>query len=246
MPRVRPILVLAAAAVLGATFAAALPDPPAARAADDKDVKKAQALKAKRDAFRKKLKEAGKHPFFDLSYAADQKAVQETRWTQTDPPPFADVSEEKGGQFFAVWSPDITKGFGIEIQVVKYLHKQPNSTGGYNVTFEHVGMTCSTADKAKMIEGTWKDWMKQVKEPVEAKCQEPKKKKVGPADTWASVVGTEPQGGKRERRDFYAWADGGSTWIAIVKFSDKFLDDPLILAKAEEYIGTWKDPKAPN
>ena len=250
MARIRSIFVLAAAAVLGgalfATYSAHIASPPSARAADDKDAKKAEKLKAKRDAFRTKLKEAGKFPFFDMSYAADQKAVQETRWTQTDPPPFADVSEEKGGQFWAVWSPDITKGWGVEIRVIKYIHKSLDGKSEFSMNFEHAGKTCKTADKKAMIEGFYEDWLKQARDVVESKCVEPKKKKVGPTEMWASIVGTDPEAGKRERRDFYLWTDANTTWIAVVRFNDKYLDDPGILEKAEEFIGTIRDLKPPT
>lgn len=236
--------VLAAAAVLAGVAVAGIAFPPAAEAGDD--VKKALELKKKRDAFRKKLKDDQKLPFFDLSYAADLKVCKDLRWTQTDPPPFQEVKEEQGGQFFAVWSPDITKGTGIVIKAIKMVHKLGNSE--YSNEFKYIGKKVKCSDDDGILEGYYEDF-KIVAKPDErqlAKCIAPKKRKVGPADGYASVWGTDPETKKPTRQDFYKWKSGNETWVVIAEFNEKFLDDPDILEKAEELIRSIKELKPPK
>jgi len=237
-------LVAALSAALGGVAATAVLPPPVW--AGDKDLKKLEALKAKREEFRKKKKEEGKFPFFDLSYAADTKSMKETRWTQTDPPPFQEVSEDKGGQFFATFSPDITKGSAIEIKAIKYIHGDSVKKLEYSMNFEHAGISCKCADKDKMIEGFYLDEKRRMKDVIEDKCVEPKKAKVGPAKAYASVTGTDAQSGKRKRVDFYMWTDPNVTWILIVEINDKFIDEEGITDKAEDLIRSIKPLKAPD
>lgn len=241
MNRARFVLLLAAAAALGGvTASAALP-----AFAGGNDVKKIEALRKKRDDYRKKQKDAGKLPFFDLSYAADPKAVQETRWSQTDPPT-SDAKEYEGLQFNAAWSPDITKGGAIRMFVQKFPHKTEDGKGKYTMNWEHAGKTCDCSDSDAMLLGKYLNEKRQMKDPIEKKCVEPKKRKVGPCDGYASVWGTDSQSQKRTRQDFYKWVDSGATWLITVVFEEKYLDDPGVMEKAEELIKTMRELKAPD
>lgn len=249
MARIRPTLILTLSLALGAAAAALAPiDARPALAGDaNKDLKEAEKLKKRRDAFREKLKKEGKFPFYDLSYAADQKACKESRWSQTDPPPVsaADLSEEKGHQFWATWSVDVTKGQGIEIRVIKMLHKpSPTQKGVYE--FKKIGQTVDVADDGKMIQGFYDETRKEFTNLVEAKCVKPTKKSIGPTKMFCSIFGTNTESQKRERKDFYVWTGPNTTWLTIVTFSDKYLDEPGILDKAAEFIGTWRELKAPD
>jgi hypothetical protein len=250
MSRIRPTLILALAALGGAALSIAA-DPAPLLAKDEKkkddakDAKKAADLKKDRDAYREKVKKEGKLPFFDLSYAADPVKIEDTRWTQNDPP-HPQAEEDKGLQLNAMWSASAQQQGGITVRVNKFIHTSPDGKSVYSYTFEKAGIQCKTAEIGKMTEGFYEDWKKELKDVVEKKCKAPDKCKVGPASTYASVVGTDPEAQKRERRDIYTWLGPNTTWAAIVTISDKYLDDPAIMKKAEEFIGSFKELKAPK
>jgi hypothetical protein len=241
MTRPQFLLVLACAAALGGLLASAT-----VPALAGNDVKEMEALKAKRDKYRKGLKEKGKMPFFDLSHAADPAKVQETRWTQSDPPPYQGVEEEKGVQFHAVWSPDITKGSPITVMIQKFIHKSPDGKSVYSLPFDHAGMKPECSDDDAMLDGFFLDTKRKMKEVKDEKCQKPKKTNVGPADGFASVVGLDPDSNKRERLDFYKWKTTNVTWIAKVTYEEKVMDDKDIIIKGEEFMKTITKLKPPE
>jgi len=256
MARTRTTLIVTVAALFGGLAASAAldarpvfaKDTPKDTAKDAKDAAKdaqdAAALKKKRDDFRAARKKEGKLPFLDLSYAADPVAIKDTRWTQTDPP-HPQAKEETGTQLSAGWSASTTQPGGISVVVNKYIHKSLDGKSEFTFNFEKAGITCKTADKAKMAEGFFMDWKKELKAD-DAKCTPPKDSNVGPADTYASVAGTDPVAQKRTRKDLYVWTGPNTTWVALVEFSDRFVDDKDILAKAAAFIGSFKKLKAPD
>lgn len=207
-----------------------------------KEAKEAAELKAKRDKFRDKLITDGKMPFYDLSYVADPKAAQETRWSQSNPP-HPQAEEEKGLQFAASFKVSASQEGGIDIRGHKFIHKSLDGKSEYSYKFDRAGFDCKTADMKKMCEGFFTEWKKEMVDVREEKCVEPKKSSVGPADVFASVIGTNKESQKRERRDFYAWTGPNTSWFLIVTFSDKWLDEPAILVKAEEFVKTIKECK---
>lgn len=246
MSSIRTALVLALAAFAGAALAAPLPvfakdDPKAAKEAKD-----AEALKKRRNEYREKLKtKEGKLPFFDLSYAADPVKIKDTRWTQSDPP-HPQAKEEDGMQLNATWSASQQQQGGIRVQVYKMIHKSLDGKSEFSYPFTNAGKQPKCADQSGMTEGFFLEWKKTMGDVVEKKCVEPKKSGVGPASQFASVIGTDKESQKRERRDVYTWLGPNATWVTLVTFSDKYLDDPAILAKAEEFIDSFKELKPPK
>jgi hypothetical protein len=244
MPLTRKSLVLAASALVGAALGAALPlEARSALAGDlNKDLKDAEALKKKRDTFREKLKKEGKFPFFDLTHAADQKVAQETRWSSDDMKSDKAL-EEPGPQLHAVWSASTTQQGGIDVMIHKFLHNSLDGKSEYTYTFEKAGKKAKTNDKKGIAEGFYLEWMKELKDPVPTKCKEPKKTTVGPAELYATVVGTDPASQRRVRWDLYIWTGPNTTYFTKVEIGDKYLDDPDIMKKAEDFIGSIKEIK---
>lgn len=238
-------LTTAAALLAAATGLVVIPE---RRAYAGDKVAEAAALAKKRDEFRKKRKEEQKLPFLDLSYAADLKVCKETRWTQTDPP-HPEATEESGMQFRAGWSPDITKGGGISVTAYKWIHKSPDGKSVYTYEFKLLGTKCNTSESDKMMENFYAEDLKKLNpdDNQKTKCKKPAKKKVGPpTEMWASAWGTDPESKKRTRRDTYMWVDGGATWMIFAEFDEKYLDDPEIMDKAEDFIASIKPLKPPK
>lgn len=240
MSRSRTAWILACAAVAGACLASAPPSP--AFAKDEKgdtakDAKKAEQRKKDRDAFRQKRKDEGKLPFYDLLYAADPKAIEDTRWSQTEPD---SPDEEKGFQLLASWSASLTQGGGITVQIQKF----PHSSGGQPQGFKFDGKEVKTSDVQGVAVGITAERTKGISDIRKDKSVlEPKKSKVGPADLYLSFYGTDKAAQKPTRMDYYFWAGSAATYMAEVTFSDKYLDDAAILKKAEEFVGSIKPLK---
>ena len=239
MQRSFRLAVAAVAALAAGAVVATLP--PAALAKDD-----AAERKEKRDAYKKKLKEEKKLPYHDLSYFVDVGTAKETRWTQTDPPPFDDLSEKKGGQFFATFALKEGSPPVVRVTIQKFLAKDGNTS--YSLPFEYAGYSADCGDKKKMITGFYEDWIKKNTEPLKDKCDEPKKAAAaGPADLFATAVATDKESKKRERRDWYAWLGEGATWIAQFSYPDyEMVEKGKLNERVAEFMKYTKEAKPPK
>jgi len=236
MQRSARLAVAAAAALMAAAIVSA--EPAAVFAKDD-----AAERKAKREEFKKKLKEDKKLPYHDLSYMVDVGTAKETRWSQTDPPPAEDLSEKKGVQFYATFTLKEGSPPVVRVVVQKFLAQDGNST--FSLPFEYAGFSAPCGDKKKMIQGFYEDWIKKNTEPVKGECIEPKKAgAAGPADLFASAVATDKESKKRERRDWYAWLGEGATWIAQFSYPDyEMVEKGKLNERVAEFMKYTKEVK---
>lgn len=236
------IFALALATAVGAVAGSAVM--PVTAFAKDDPVK----LKEDREKFRKKQEEAGINCYLDMTYGVDRgpkdKPKIDSRWSKTTTQ--EDWKEDKGPQFRIVFSdPKVTDGSGIVFFVQKFIHKQGNSE--FNVPFEHAGKSPKTADKNGMIEGFYAEYANSFKDLIKEKCVQPKKVKKGPADLFASVVGTAPGSGKRERMDFYIWQGPNTTWAVTVTYTGLCQDKSESFEdKVDDVLKAHKELKAPN
>lgn len=237
----RPISIALVAAVLGAVVAHEVTHPRSAAAAKDDPA----VIKKKRDDLRAKLKEEKKFAFWDLSYAVDVKAVGELRWEHSDPPPFNDLSEKKGGQFFAQLPLKTGDAPMIKVLIQKLIHKEGNSE--FNISFDHAGMSgIKTNDKNKLAEGFCKDWLKQATDPVTKECVlEPKGAKgMGPADVFTAAVATDKESKNRERREWYLWLAPNATYVAAVTYPQyDYYEKAKLKEKVVDFFKNMKELK---
>ncbi len=236
------LLALAFATVFGAVSgAAALPQTAFAK---DDPVKR----KEDREKYRKKQEDANVLCYFDLTYGVDRgpkdKPKIDSRWSRNAHA--SDAKEDEGIQFSLNFADSrFPEGSGISFRVQKFLHKKGNSE--FNVPFEHAGKSPKTADKNGMIEGFYAEYANQFKDLVKDKCVQPKKVKIGPADLFASVVGTAPGSGKRERMDFYIWQGPNTTWACVVVFTGTLQEKAADFEeKVTEVLKAHKELKAPD
>lgn len=239
----KSLVVLAFAAAVGFVGGTALL--PEHAIAGEKDPVK---LKEKRDAFRKKQEDAGVLCYYDLTYGVDRgpkdKPKIDSRWSRNAH--HSDAKEDEGIQFSLTFADSrFPEGSAITFRVQKFLHKKGNSE--FNVPFEHAGKSPKTADKNGMIEGFYAEYANTFKDLVKDKCVAPKKVKIGPADLFASVVGTSPNSGKRERMDFYIWQGPNTTWACTVIFAGTLQEKSADFEdKVEEVLKGHKELKAPD
>jgi hypothetical protein len=239
---------LAVALAVAAAVAVAITPCITASAKDDP-----AAIKAKREAVRKKYKDAKKYPFGDLSYYCDASNPKEfdSRWSVSDTQEPADVTD--GHPMFAA-----TLGSGndadpvpvIEIYVWRTPHWKDEG-GGKKSTFNHefksIGESVQISDVKKLAIGYYEDWIKECKDFIKDKSMPTTKKSVGPAEFWGYAVGTDKDKQKRIRRDWYLWAQQSSsppfTWLIQCDVSEKYIDSKERVAKILEVVSNIKELK---
>ncbi|MCG3135829.1 MAG: hypothetical protein HMLKMBBP_03595 [Planctomycetes bacterium] len=194
--------VLVLAVGVGAAASAVLLDQPA-RAGDD-----AAVIAEKREKYRKTWTEKNHMLYFDLVYGIDkgpkEKPKLDSRWAMEDKHPSAE--RYKGVQFMAKFSDAKLENSAIDVMVQKFAHKTPGSQNpNISIPLDRAGKSVSTASKQEMIDGFYEDRSKSFKELVKDRCVPPKKAKtLGPAEMFASVVGTDENGTKK-RIDICVW-----------------------------------------
>jgi hypothetical protein len=219
--RVGTAVVIAAAVVAGTALAKGTPE--------------------SRDEVRTEQKERGNLPFFDLSHVVDGKKLGDSRWEQKDPPPYQNVSEDKGAQLYMTLPLGAAAdgGWAVEVVVFKMIHSEP--TGGnmrsvFSMTFDNIGKTCQVSAWKDVLENTYLDWKKAASDVNDKDCTDPRKSSLGPAKMWASATGTDPETKKRERRDWYVWNAPNVTWLARVRFDQSMLSNDAMLKKGEDLV----------
>ncbi len=180
-------------------------------------------LQTKRDKYREKQESAGIRCYFDLTYGVGagtaEKPSIDSRWTFSSHP--ADAKEESGIQLSAVFADErMADGGAITLRVQKFVHKAGKSE--FSVPFEHAGVSPKTADAKGMIAGYFAEYAAVLKDVVKDRCVEPRKLRIGPAEYFASVVGTSPQTKQRERIDFYLWQGPNTTWVCTFTYTGVF------------------------
>ncbi len=234
------IALTAAVAVPVAAFGtyALIPDRPAT--AKDDPAK----IKANREEKRAELKEKKFYFFHDLSYWVDTKKT-DGRWNWQDPPPFSTVSEEEGGQFYAVMSAPDGKEW-LKIVAIKHPHfkREGSMQSNYQIPFKNWGKSVRASDADGVVEGMYEDWIRAAKDVIKDKCQKPGKKNFGPAKFFAAAVGTDPEENRRIRKEWYVWSDNGLsppvTWVVIATIDGMFLDKPDMVEKTQLLVSAMK------
>jgi hypothetical protein len=226
----------AASAVVGPWVAASAKDDPAAIA------------KAK-EAVRADLKEKKWFYYHDLSYVVDAPKLKESRWEWKDPPPFGNVTEKQGGQFYATWVDKTGAEPGITVVVSKMPHfeRQGNSQSNFNYPFKSWGETVPVSKTDDMAKGFYEDWIRSATDVIKDKCSPTKKKNIGPGEYYATAVGTDPEDKKRVRKDWYVWGTTGAdvpcTWVMTITIAEKFIDKEEIANKSVDLVKATKELK---
>jgi hypothetical protein len=237
---IRPFIV--AAAVAAAAALTPVLTAPSVLAKDD------PAAEAKaREAVKKDLKEKKFFYTFDLMYAVDSVKLKESRWSWKDPPPFPEVSEKKGGQFWAVLASDAGEQWvTITVQKMPHYERNGNSETTFNLPFKSWGKTVLVSKVDDMAEGFYEDWILEATDVIKDKCKKTKKRNLGPGEFYATAVGTDKEDKKRVRKIWVVWKTTSGvpcTWIAIATIAEKFIDTEEITKKAEDMIGGLKEVK---
>lgn len=209
-----------------------------------------------REELRKELKETKKYfVFHDLSYFVDAPKLKDSRWDWKDPPPFSNVSEKQGGQFYATWVPNAGGEWGIRVVVNKmpFSERKGNTTSNFSYEFKSWGKSVLISKVDEMALGFYEDWLKESSEPLKEHCDAPKKMKVGPSDWYATAVATDKEEKKRVRKDWYVWAApyAGTQclWVAEFTFQDKFKEVEEVIKRSKDVmkeITEIKDKRAMN
>lgn len=228
-----------AARFLGAVAVMLLVAPAAAKKDEDPAAVRAEV--------RKEIKDASDMPFLDLSYKVLRKELGgDARWAQVDPPPVQAPSEESGPQLYLTWDPrqSAEGGWVVEVLVTKLPHKrrEGNTVSQLSVAFDRIGKSVLTSEHEKLLEATYEDWKKGAKEVSKADCVEPRGAAgAGPGDEWASCTGTDPDTGKRERRDWYVWKKGDATWLVRVRYDGAMLGEKKVAEKGKELMKALRE-----
>ena len=241
---IRPVVV--AAAVAAAAALTPVLTAPSVLAKDD------PAAEAKaREAVKKDLKDKKFFYTFDLSYFVDAPKLKESRWSWKDPPPFQEVSEKKGGQFYVVLASDSGEQW-VTLVVIKHPHfeQQGNMRQPFEIPFKSWGKTVSVSKVGEIAEGQYEDWIREATDVIKDKCKATKKKTLGPGEYYATAVGTDKEDKKRVRKVWVTWGTTGAgtpcTWIATATIAEKFVDTEEILKKVDDMIGGLKEIKDPR
>jgi hypothetical protein len=214
-----------------------------------KDDPAAQA--AAREKVKKELKEKKFFYTFDLTYAVDSQKLKESRWTWTDPPPFQEVSEKQGGQFYVTLASETGEQW-VTLAVIKSPHfeRHGNQQSDFQHEFKSWGKTVPVSKIGDMAEGFYEDWIREATDVIKDKCKATKKRTLGPGEYYATAVGTDKEDKKRVRKIWAVWGTTGAatpcTWIAIATIAEKFVDTDEIIKKAEDMIGGLKEIKDPR
>lgn len=220
----------------------------AAAGADVASAVRDPKLQANRDKYREKQESAGIRCYLDLTYGVNagtaEKPLIDSRWTFPAHP--ADAKEESGIQFSAVFAdPRASEPGAITLRVQKFIHKTGKSE--FTVPFEHAGVSPKTADAKGMIGGYFAEYAAVFTDVVKNRCVEPRKSRLGPADYFASVVGTSPQTKQRERVDLYLWQGPNTTWVCTFTYTGTFeRNSGSFEEKVEQLLKAHRELKAPD
>jgi hypothetical protein len=235
-----------AAAVAAAALLTPVLTAPPVLAKDD------PAAEAKaREAVKKDLKDKKFFYSYDLSYSVDSAKLKESRWSWKDPPPFTDVSEKQGGQFYAVLASDAGEQW-VTLVLVKHPHfeQKGSSRAPFQVEFKSWAKTVLVSKIDEMAEGQYEDWIREATDVIKDKCKATKKKSLGPGEYYATAVGTDKKDKKRVRKTWVTWGTTGGgvpcTWIAEATIAEKFVDTEEIIKKVDDMIGGLKEIKDPR
>jgi hypothetical protein len=241
---IRPFAIAAAVAA-----AAVMTSVAATRPLLAKDDPAAQATA--REAVKKDLKEKKFFYTYDLSYSVDSAKLKESRWSWKDPPPFTDVSEKQGGEFFAQLASDAGEVW-VTLVVVKHPHfeQKGSQRAPFQVEFKSWGKTVLVSKVDEMAEGQYEDWTREATDVIKDKCKVTKKRNLGPGEYYATAVGTDKKDKKRVRKIWATWGTTGSgvpcTWVAEATIAEKFVDTDEIIKKTEDMIAGLKEIKDPR
>ena len=101
------------------------------------------------------------------------------------------------------------------------------------------------SNKKKLHAAFYDDWCASASDLIKKQCVKPKKKKFGPASLFAAAVGTDPETKERERREWYAWANGKemSTYIIEIRYGTALWDKEGLVEKGGDFVKNLKEIK---
>ena len=110
------------------------------------------------------------------------------------------------------------------IKIICQKWQQTDTGSKYSMSFDQIGESHYLSQVKKCHDAFYRDWKEAAKDVLKKKCVKPRKKRTGPADYFASAVGTDPESNERVRRDWYMWGKSNETFMVTVEYSRNVID----------------------